>query len=175
MRERYDYRNCQSLFGYAQRVHERSGAVCQLCGCGAGTQVNFDLWRQLTVEHVVGASQGGYHTDVRAALAERFPDLSGNDLQRMAFRIDEANTVTACSFCNSTTSRHRAPKTIAQVLDQAQGSPENVVAGVVQYLGEILERKKRDVGWKLDSVHTAFSVRIEPALRQARLHAEGSG
>ncbi len=175
MGETYDYRNCQSLFGYAQGVHERSGAVCQLCGCGGGAEIDFNLWRQLTVEHLVGASQGGYDADVRAALAERFPDLSANDLQRMAFSIDEANTVTACSFCNSTTSRHRAPKTIAQVLDETRGSPEQVVAGVVQYLGEILERKKRDVSWKLDSVRAAFSVHIEPALRQARLRSESSG
>ena len=26
----YDYRNCQSLFGYAAKVHERSGGVRQL-------------------------------------------------------------------------------------------------------------------------------------------------
>ena len=174
MRERYDYRNCQSLFGYAQRVHERSGAVCQLCGCGAGTQVNFDLWRQLTVEHVVGASQGGYHAEVRTALAGRFPDLSRNDLQQMALRIDEANTVTACSFCNSTTSRHQAPKTIVQFLDEAPGSPEQVVAAVVQYLGEILLRKRRDVEWKLDSVRAAFTEHVEPALREARLQAQGN-
>ena len=31
MTQRYDYRNCQSLFGYAARVHERSGGICQLC------------------------------------------------------------------------------------------------------------------------------------------------
>jgi hypothetical protein len=45
----YDYRNCQSLFGYAAKVHERSGGVCQLCGAG-GPEVDFDFWRQLTVE-----------------------------------------------------------------------------------------------------------------------------
>lgn len=39
----YDYRNCESLFGYAQSVHERSGGTCQLCGCGGGTEVEFDL------------------------------------------------------------------------------------------------------------------------------------
>ena len=44
----YDYRNCQSLFGYATEVHQRSGGVCQLCDAGA-TGLDFDLWRQLTV------------------------------------------------------------------------------------------------------------------------------
>jgi hypothetical protein len=46
----YDYRNCQSLFGYAARVHERSGGVCELCGARSSV-LDFDLWRQLTVEH----------------------------------------------------------------------------------------------------------------------------
>ena len=41
----YDYRNCQSLFGYAAKVHERSGGVCQLCGAGTGG-LDFDLWRR---------------------------------------------------------------------------------------------------------------------------------
>src|SRR5205807_243716 len=55
----YDYRNCQSLFGYAAKVHERSGGVCQLCSAGAAG-LDFDLWRQMTVEHLIGESQGGY-------------------------------------------------------------------------------------------------------------------
>lgn len=54
----YDYRNCQSLFGYAAKVHERPGAVCQLCSAG-GPEVDFDFWRQLTVEHLIGEGQGG--------------------------------------------------------------------------------------------------------------------
>ena len=58
----YDYRNCQSLFGYAAKVHERSGGVCQLCGAGTAG-LDFDLWRQMTVEHLIGESQGRTSAD----------------------------------------------------------------------------------------------------------------
>lgn len=74
----YDYRNCQSLFGYAAAVHERSGGVCQLCGCGAD-RLDFDLWRQMTVEHLIGSSQGGYLAQIRSALEQRLPGLTATE------------------------------------------------------------------------------------------------
>lgn len=116
LKQPYDYRNCQSLFGYAQEVHERSGGVCQLCGCGAGPNVDFDLWRQMTVEHIIGKAQGGYFQDIQLALSNRFRNLPRIELERMARRIDEANTITACSFCNSTTSRDRASKSMPELI-----------------------------------------------------------
>jgi hypothetical protein len=67
----YDYRNCRSLFGYAAEVHELSGGVCQLCA--GGLEVDFDFWRQLTVEHLIGEAQGGYLGQIDAALRARFP------------------------------------------------------------------------------------------------------
>ena len=59
MQKPYDYRNCQSLFGYALNVHRRSGCVCQFCGCSAGEQVDFDVWRQMSVEHIIGRKTSG--------------------------------------------------------------------------------------------------------------------
>jgi hypothetical protein len=73
-RPAYDYRNCQSLFGYAASVHVRSGGVCQLCGADGGP-ARFDFWRQLSVEHLIGESQGGYLRAIKTAAARRFPDL----------------------------------------------------------------------------------------------------
>jgi hypothetical protein len=64
----YHYRNCQSLFGYAAEVHRHSGGVCELCGAGA-TGIDFDLWRRLTVEHLIGESQGGYAKQIRGMSA----------------------------------------------------------------------------------------------------------
>jgi hypothetical protein len=61
------------LLGYAAQVHERSGAVCQLCGYGKGRQPDFDMWRQLTVEHLIGESQGGYLTSIRASVGKGSP------------------------------------------------------------------------------------------------------
>lgn len=102
----YDYRNCQSLFGYAAAVHARSGGICALCGYGEAG-IDFDRWRQLTVEHLIGESQGGYRRQIEIDLGRRFPDLAREQVKDRAGDIDAANTVTACSFCNSTTSRFR--------------------------------------------------------------------
>src|SRR5438105_2812578 len=97
----YNYKDCQSLFGYAQRVHEGSGGICQLCNCGSGPGVDFNLWRQMTVEHLIGETQGGYLHQIRAVVAQRFQDLPAREREDIAQRIDTANTVTACSLCNS--------------------------------------------------------------------------
>jgi hypothetical protein len=114
----YDYRNCQSLFGYAADVHERSGGICQLCGAGS-RELDFDLWRQMTVEHLIGESQGGYLKQIERALSARFPDHESRDVAELARRIDRANTVTACSFCNSTTSRTRATIGMGEAIEDA--------------------------------------------------------
>lgn len=153
-RKPYDHRNCQSLFGYAQKVHERSQYKCELCGCG-GSPPNFDLWRQFTVEHLVGEGQGGYLPALRAAVAARFPDLAPDERVGLVAEIDAANTVTACGFCNSTTSRDRHRCDMTTLLS-VPGGPEEVLAAIQRELSEILERKRHDVRWKLASVRTAF-------------------
>lgn len=79
----YDYRNCQSLFGYAQYVHERSGGRCQLCDYGS-TMLDFDQWRQLTVEHLIGQKQGGSLSAIRQAVGIRFPSLSAAERKQLA-------------------------------------------------------------------------------------------
>jgi len=166
MKKQYDYRNCQSLFGYAREVHKRSQGICQLCGYGAGPQVNFDLWRQLTVEHLIGESQGGYRQDIRVAVAQRFPELSPEEHELLVQRIDVANTITACSFCNSTTSRESHPKGMTQLIEETQGKPTEVVDTIVLELARILERKQADVLWKLQAVREAFEKIIEPELER---------
>ncbi len=164
MNKRYNYWNCQSLFGYAKDIHKRSGGICQLCGAGMGEPSNFDLWRQLTVEHLVGASQGGYINEIKEAIGNRFPSLSNEQREELAPRIDRANTVTACSFCNSTTSRDRNPENMAQLISEAKGEPGAVVNEVILKLEEVLRRKRANVRWKLDSIREAFSSIIKPEL-----------
>ncbi len=166
MRPKYDYRNCQSLFGYAQQTHQRSRAVCQLCGCDAGHPINFDLWRQMTVEHLLGESQGGYAPGLSQAVAERFPQLPTSEQARLVEQIDAANTVTACRFCNSTTSRDRHSKDMRGLLREAEGTPDQVVVAVIAELQQILERKRADVHWKLESIRAAFEEQIVPTLRR---------
>jgi hypothetical protein len=167
----YDYRNCQSLFGYAAKVHERSGGVCQLCGAGAAG-LDFDLWRQMTVEHLIGESQGGYLRQISASLAHRFPDLSPDEIAVLAAQIDAANTVTACSFCNGTTSRAQTPTSMTSLIETApDGAPEQIHRHVTAGLDGILAAKRKDVTWKLVSVRKAFESRVAPVLADTRLAA----
>lgn len=165
----YDYRNCQSLFGYAAKVHERSGGVCQLCGAGAAG-LDFDLWRQMTVEHLIGESQGGYLRQILTGVAGRFPGLSAAERAELAAEIDEANTVTACSFCNATTSQAQAPTSMTTLIETApDGTPEQVRRHVTAGLDGILAAKRNDVAWKLASVRRAFESGVAPHLADARV------
>lgn len=166
----YDYRNCQSLFGYAAAVHDRSGGVCQLCSAGA-VGVDFDLWRQMTVEHLIGESQGGYLPQISSAVARRFPHWSAESRALLARQIDEVNTITACSFCNATTSRNRAAMAMGDALDQAPdgSSPEAVLAHIVACLQVVLSGKRQDVAWKLASVRRAFDSLVAPRLADQRV------
>jgi hypothetical protein len=164
----YDYRNCQSLFGYAAAVHERSGGICQLCGAGS-SGIDFDLWRQMTVEHLIGESQGGYLGQISTALAQRFPGLSPTALAALAGRIDAANTITACFFCNSMTSRNQAPIAMTEAIQRApDGSPEDIYGHVVADLEAVLVTKKREVSWKLAAVRKAFDSLVASRLADAR-------
>ena len=164
----YDHRNCQSLFGYATQVHARSGGICQLCGAGRGEPIDFDFWRQLTVEHLIGEHQGGYPKAIRAAVAERFPDLTPQEHKDLVRRIDALNTVTACSFCNATTSRDRYSSRLDTIMMQTEGEPADVVAAVQRITEAVLAKKRADVAWKLESVRHAFEAQIQPALAQQR-------
>ena len=165
----YDYRNCQSLFGYAAKVHERSGGVCQLCGAGTAG-LDFDLWRQMTVEHLIGESQGGYLRQISASLADRFPELGLAERAGLAAQIGAANTVTACSFCNATTSRAQAPASMTTLIETApDGTPEQVRRHVTAGLDGILAAKRNDVAWKLASVRRVFDSGVAPGLTDARV------
>jgi hypothetical protein len=163
----YDYRNCQSLFGYAAQVHARSGAACQLCGFG-GTRIDFDAWRQLTVEHLIGDSQGGYPPAIREAVAARYPELPASRALELADQIDVANTVTACQFCNATTSRNRAPISMHDLIRSAPCDPEGLLAQVVPELQTILAAKRAEVMWKLTAVREAYEKLVLPTLDHGR-------
>ena len=168
MTEPYDYRNCQSLFGYAEAAHRLSGGVCQLCGYGAGDHIDFDLWRQLTVEHLIGDSQKGYLKDIKKAVAKRFPELTPDNALRLARQIDEANTITACSFCNSTTSRDKHTRTMDDLVLNSPGDPIQILKSITAELESILQAKQDNVNWKLESVRRAFTEHVEPQLRKTR-------
>jgi len=166
----YNYRNCKSLFGYAYNVHLRSGGVCQLCGCG-GEALTFDLWRQLTVEHLIGKTQGGYLKDIRRSVAERFPELDPQAREHLVSSIDAANTVTACSFCNSTTSQAQWTESMHELIQRAPDDPATAQAFVAASLAKVLEKKRAEVQWKLASVNDAFAQQVLPAIQSNRNRA----
>jgi len=163
----YDYRNCQSLFGYAASVHERSGGICQLCGCGF-QNLDFDLWRQLIVEHLIGSSQGGYSRHILDSLFQKYPEEELDRIASLAAEIDVANTITACSFCNSTTSRDRAPQSMDALI---QGGPDDIelmASYVVARLREISERKRHTVMHKVAAVRAAYDELVASKLLASR-------
>jgi hypothetical protein len=164
----YDETGLQSLFGYGKAAHERSGGICQLCGCGSGPDIDFDLWRQFTIEHLIGEGQGGYPPRIRAAVEQRFPHLSPEDRIDLAKRIHEANIVTACQFCNSTTSRDRAETSMEELISSLPADPNEALVALSQMLQPILDVKRRTVEWKLRSVYRGFREKIRPNLINRR-------
>ncbi len=166
--EEYNYPDCQSLFDYAQKVHERSGGICRLCRRYGATGIDFDLWRQLTVEHLIGESQGGYLHQIKSALTNRFPDIKKEEVGKIAVLIDEANTVTACSFCNSTTSHNQASKSMEELIAEAENFTEVVGKATSYLINEVLPKKQKEVEWKLKAIEKAFHIEIEPGLRESR-------
>lgn len=155
---KYNYKNCQSLFGYSAQVHARCKAKCQLCGCG-GEPISFDLWRQLTVEHLIGKSQEGYLFQIKSLVDEFYPELSSQDSNSLATAIDQLNTVTACQFCNSTTSRDVCSTSMREIFTQS-GSRESLIHRVKVICNEILLSKRENVRWKLEAVREAFECQV---------------
>jgi hypothetical protein len=171
MSEEYNYKNCQSLFGYAYGVHLRSGGVCQLCGAGDKAP-SFDLWRQLTVEHLIGRTQGGYLKDVKQLVSEFLPEINAAEHKELSLAIDAANTVTACSFCNSTTSRDVSNITMRDLIAFA-ASESRSSKGIIELISaktrEILEIKKNNVAWKLKSIRSQYEKGFLPSISSPRI------
>jgi len=165
----YDVRGLQSLFGYGREAHKGSGGVCELCGCGAGSAIDFDLWRQFTVEHIIGQGEGGYLPRIRAAVDRRFTHLSSDaERERLAESIHQENMRTACHFCNSTTSRDGLTFTMEDVITGLPSEPDSAIDALRARLKPILDAKRERVKWKLRSVYRTFCAEIHPELDKQR-------
>jgi len=158
----YNYKNYQSLFGYSANVHIRCKGVCQLCGCGDGV-LDFDLWRQMTVEHLIGKSQGGYLKQIKSEINDKFPNLTNEESELFTKEIDAINTVTACQFCNSTTSRNVSNVSMSDLMVSSNSQSE-ILNSIELVCREILEKKRRKVEWKLTSVRKAFEELVVPKI-----------
>ena len=179
MNTSYDVKgSLQSLLGYGKSVHNRSGGVCQYCGYGVkmetDTETNFDLWRQLTVEHLISEAGGGYLYQQKYRIAfeqlvhRKFPILSDRDVQIFVEAIDRANTKTACRCCNSMTSRDhelKIKKTFADLLNEYSGSSEEVREHMSAFLDENFKRRREVVRNKLNEAKKVFQKDIEPVFK----------
>lgn len=185
MSDVYDYRSYASLFGYGSSVHARSGGICQYCMYGDGPVAAFDQWRQLTVEHIIGAKGGGYATEqgkdnppqLPSIIADLYPELSLAQRKALIARIDSANTVTACHSCNSMTSRMPPPMSMATLLAEARSQADtldDMVTYASQRLVTIFSDKQQTVLKNLDIIRKEYGDRIELALNAAR-QAGGNG
>jgi hypothetical protein len=154
----YNYKNCQSLFGYSAEVHIRCKGKCQLCGCG-GDPLDFNMWRQMTVEHLIGKSQGGYLKQIKGSLSNKYPNYTVDEIVTLSKKLDALNTVTACQFCNSTTSRDVCDLSMEDLIHNGANEIETLKA-VESACFQILETKKKKVAWKLASVKEAFEKHV---------------
>jgi hypothetical protein len=164
--KKYNYKDCQSLFGYAADVHKRSGGRCVLCNAGAALtgSEKFDFWRQLTVEHIIGQQDGGYDKNIIVSVEKHLSHLSGEASEVLIDYINRKNTVSACLFCNSTTSKMQSEKTMDELIQGGGSTVKEVKTVVRTHLQGFLEEKKKKVQWKLKSIHDAYEERIVDGL-----------
>lgn len=157
--EPYNYKSCSSLFGYSAKVHIRFKAQCQLCGCGGGNPPDFDLWRQMTVEHLIGKSQGGYLKQIEQSTRDRFPQYSSKDIELLSEKIDELNTVSCCQFCNSTTCRDTSDISMYELIKNGKDR-ESILISIEQNCKKILKEKQETVTSKLEVIKEAFQNEV---------------
>ncbi|MBC8087028.1 MAG: hypothetical protein H7Z40_07155 [Phycisphaerae bacterium] len=100
------------------------------------------------------------------SIAERFPTLTNVERKALVATIDAMNTVSAYSFCNSTTSQDACEFTMRELLFKVDGDSDAVIAALNVQLQKILERKRASVAWKLQSVRRAYESSVLPALRR---------
>jgi hypothetical protein len=164
----YAFKEFSSLLDYSANTHIRSGGICALCDAG-GSRLDFDFWRQLTVEHLLGKSQGGDFKNIRALIGELFPGLDSAHSEALTYQVDEINTVTACHNCNHMTSQMKAPESMREIIESGAGDVVHTLENVREACGQILWHKRESVDWKLASVRQAFDRDVLPGLEATRL------
>jgi hypothetical protein len=167
----YDARGCASLLLYGKEVHLRSGGICQLCQrFGVGDTVDFESWRQLTVEHIIGRKDDGSVEKIRDAVEHKCfdPPLSPGRAATLADELHRLNTVSACSFCNSMTSRATCEETLAALIARTKGSDAELVGAVTEATKAVLSKKQAEVRWKLESLRAAFNEEVATQLADTR-------
>ncbi|MHB9036374.1 MAG: hypothetical protein ACYC64_06880 [Armatimonadota bacterium] len=169
---RYDPRSCQSLLGYGRAAHARSSGACIYCGLGKN-KIDFDTWRQLSVDHIVPAM---LFPGEGKTLRLLFPNLQKTELRALAEKINGINLVTACNFCNSMTSRMKdlsadgilSPEGYENVTSLNAESVQSMLYRLQQRVDELLPTKKDYVKSRLAELRKTFEKEIKPELQNAR-------
>ena len=114
----------------------------------------------MTVEHLIGKSQGGYLKQIREEVRDKLPLISEAEIESLAKEIDAINTVTACQFCNSTTSRDVSEVSMHELFSRSESTRNSVLENIRGACGAVLKRKQDSVKWKLESVEEAFHEHV---------------
>jgi len=120
------------------------------------------------VEHLIGESQGGEYREILLALQRKFSGVPRRELEEHAEQLERENMVTACAFCNSTTSRDKHSTTMEDLIADAGTTWEEVLSALQAEAKKILNRKRADVAWKLASIREHFEHELLPKLRRSR-------
>lgn len=143
-------------------THKRYKGVCQLCGAGTNS-LSFDLFRQMTVEHIIGKSKGGYSPGIKLCLKKYFPEYEESKIKTLAKSIEFENMVTLCQFCNLMTSRYDSGVSMDKILNEVKGKSEEVVMQHVKAeLTKILNAKKVYLKQKQDAVRAGYLEELKP-------------
>jgi hypothetical protein len=121
----------------------------------------------MTVEHLIGKSQGGYLAQILEEAKKKFPSYSKEEVRRFSKQIDSINTVTACQFCNSTTSRDINDISMHDIFAESPPNPDIILGRVQDVCDEILKKKRKLVHWKLESVKAAFDEHVVPKIKNS--------
>jgi len=160
----WDAHSCQSLLGYGKAVHEGSGCICAYCDLGKAGQ-DFDMWRQLSVDHVVPTNCIGAND-----WTIKFPKMSKPAIKKLHAEINKINLVTACNFCNSMTSRMKIGNREAILPKSGYSDAEDIkhpaVQEMLQRLGEqvndLKEEKRKYVQERLRILELAYAKEVKP-------------
>ena len=114
----------------------------------------------MTVEHLIGRTQGGYLEQIRQSVEIGFQNLSIEERSALAVEIDNLNRVTSCSFCNSMTSQSINGKSMLELIQDARGNSTHFLELLRKELEEVLQRKRMEVQHKLQSVRQAYKEQV---------------
>lgn len=173
----YNPNSCQSLLGYGRPVHKRSGGICKYCNFGKDS-VNFDAWRQLSVDHIIPAR---LFPGEGKTLSSIFPNLPNEELKTLAGLIDDINLVTACNFCNSMTSRMPnisveeilVQDNFGEVFSVDDPNIQQMLNRLQERVNEVLPMKRKYVRERLKRLCKTFETDIRYELYEARKRPQG--